>query len=245
MCSLRRMAIAAPIIASQRKSIDASSSDQIRGVRNTYRATIPENKITTSASTRPAATYSKNVPTPRSIITSHCLPPLGGWRQAIAMASGQAILSGQLAGIFFEQRPGLVAELLLPFSIEARFRQHVAERRNLRFVENHPLADQFGPRVRIELLNVCALCNGRRIDVLRKDLAQVIRQPLPGRTAQDSPLTGPQMICDRTVLLNFKELYRQNQRQWIFLTIDDAGLQGGIQLVEVDAGRRRSQRLEH
>ncbi len=66
MCSPRRSAITAPSIASQMKSMDASSSDQTSGRWNTNRATTPASSTTMSASTRAPAHRSTTRPSPRS-----------------------------------------------------------------------------------------------------------------------------------------------------------------------------------
>ena len=67
MCSPRRRATTAPSIASQMKSMEASSSDQISGWCSTKRATTPASSTATSASTSAAARPSTSTPSTCSV----------------------------------------------------------------------------------------------------------------------------------------------------------------------------------
>src|SRR4029078_3229405 len=88
--------------------------------------------------------------------------------------------SGKLADRLFEQLPGLVAVLALPFRIEAGRAKFIAERRHIRLVERQPLAGQFLLQSGIQLGDVLALLDAGRVDVFRDDGADVLRQLFPG-----------------------------------------------------------------
>ncbi len=55
ICVSRCTAMAVPSMASHRNRIEASSSDQMIGLRNTARAMMPANRMITSATTTAAA----------------------------------------------------------------------------------------------------------------------------------------------------------------------------------------------
>jgi len=70
MCSPRRSATTEPNIASQRNSMEASSSDQTSGSCNTKRATTPASSTRMSATTSTAAGTSTSQPSAFSTCTS-------------------------------------------------------------------------------------------------------------------------------------------------------------------------------
>ena len=53
------------------------------------------------------------------------------------------------------------------------------------------------------------------------------------------------MVGQRTELLDFVQLRRRDDRQRIFLALDDLGLQRGVNFAEIDRGGRCIERLEH
>src|SRR5215207_3391495 len=151
--------------------------------------------------------------------------------------SGVRASLGQLAGRALQNRPGLVAVLALPLSVEARLAKLVAKPSRVSLVEGHALPGEFLLKRGIQLSDVFALFLTRSIDVLGHDVAQVLRQALPRATVRQKPETVPHVICQRAVFLHLVELCGRDDRERVFLLADDSGLQRGIDFVEVDGGR--------
>src|SRR4051812_28794932 len=153
--------------------------------------------------------------------------------------------SGQLADGVFEQAPGLVAELGLPLAVEASVAQLGAEAVRCRLAEAQSLGFQVGLDGFVEGLDVIALLHAGVVDGVGDDGLDVAGQRFPGPAVGDEPETVPDVIADGAVFLHLVEFCDLNDRQRVFLRIDDAGLQRRIDLAELQAGRRRPQRLEH
>ena len=91
MCSPRFKAMTDQIMASHRKRMEASSSDQTSGEFKTYLPTTPENSIPIQAKTKHAATHSTTVAT---IVSSHeAYLPKGPLKGVSFMKAGELTLT--------------------------------------------------------------------------------------------------------------------------------------------------------
>src|SRR5215469_2039155 len=82
--------------------------------------------------------------------------------------------SGQRPDILLQQRPGLVARLLLHLIVEPGLFQHFLERLRIGRVEDHALAGEVLPLVRRHLLPVLALDKRRGVEMLGRKVLQVV-----------------------------------------------------------------------
>ena len=89
--------------------------------------------------------------------------------------------SGQLADGAFEQRPGLVAEAVLPLVVEAGVAQLGAEAVRRGLGERQALGLQVGLHGCVERLDVVALLQAGIVDGVGDDRLEVGRQALPRR----------------------------------------------------------------
>src|ERR1700758_5149849 len=97
------------------------------------------------------------------------------------MAAGTATGAlSELADLLLEQRPGLLAELLAPFLVEAGAAQPIAEACRLGDIALEPLGLQPALQRRVELRDILALAQRGLVEVPRHDLLQLGRQGLPG-----------------------------------------------------------------
>ena len=67
----------------------------------------------------------------------------------------------------------------------------------------------------------------------------------PGAAVHQEPEAVPHVVGHRAVFLHLVQLCRRDQRQRIFLALDDLGLQRRIDFAEIDRGGRGVERLEH
>src|SRR5664280_1308641 len=238
MCSPRRSAVTAPSIASQRKRMDASSSDQTSGRCKTKRENTPAKRTTMSASTsRPAGT-STSQPSARSRRASRAWPPAFTPLERLCR-------SRQLAGVALQDRPGVVAELRLPLGVEAGLPHAVAKSLGLRRVEGQALCCEILLQAGVERGDVDALLHAGGVDVAGDDQAQVFGQALPGLAVGEEPEAVPHVVGHRAVLLHFVELGRGDDGERVFLAVDDLRLQRAVDLAEIDRCRRGVEGLEH
>src|SRR5256885_15706563 len=105
---------------------------------------------------------------------------------------------GQLADGLFQALPSLVAVLTLPSRVEAGGAQLVAERGHVGLVEGKALAGQFLLQPGIQLGDVLALLDGRRVDVLGDDGPDILRQLFPRASVRQEPEAVPHMVGQRT-----------------------------------------------
>src|SRR4051794_12259618 len=255
MCSPRCNAITAPSIESQRNRIDASSSDQISGLWRTYRLMTPASKMTISNSTRPAVTVSTAAPSRRPALPQALMMPRGDKAETgpspastlsvIGCSATVIARSGQLADGAFEQPPGFIAEAGLPLGVEAGVAQLGTEAIGCRLGEREPLRLEVRLHGCVEGLDVVSLFQAGIVDGVGDDRLDVAGQRFPGPAIGDEPEAVPDVVADGAVFLHLVELGDLDDRQRVFLRVDDAGLQRRIDFAELQAGRRGRQRLEH
>src|SRR5579885_1589193 len=217
----------------------------------------PASRIAISTSRRPAAANStvavsaRSAPTIRRMVglaDEVCMARVDPALCAVPSSSTEIIVtasasaSGELADRALEQRPGVVAEALLPFGVEAGLAELGAEGIGRWLVEDHALRLQVGLQRRVELLDVLTLLHAGVVDRVRQDLLQVRRQLAPGTAVGDEPEAVPDVIGERAVFLHLVELRHLQDRQRIFLRVDDLGLQRGINRSELQADRRGAER---
>src|SRR5574337_283387 len=239
MCSPRRRATTAPSIASHRISMEASSSDHTRGACSRKRLTTPASKTMISATTRSAAAIST------AWLTAVSTTANVGCRCSIACECCiAAMTSPQLPGVLLEQAPALLAVLRLPVGIEGGLRKGAAEGLAVHVDDGEALGFQIVPQRSGQLGDVGTLLRARTVEFLLYDGAQIVRQFLPGAAVAEDPIAVPDVAGQTDGLLHLVELRRGDDGQGVFLALDNLGLQGGIQFVEVDGCRARAQRRE-
>lgn len=77
----------------------------------------------------------------------------------------------------------------------------------------------------VEATVLLPLLLGGLIEVARRNVAQVARQPIPGLAVGDEPISVPDMVGQRAVFLHFIELGGLDRHQRGFLAIYDLGLE--------------------
>src|SRR3954453_18319733 len=100
----------------------------------------------------------------------------------------------QLADRLFQQFPGLLAILALPFRIEPGGAELFAERRHGRLIEDEALAGQVLLQTGVQLGDVLALLDAGRVDVFGDDGADILRDLFPGAAVGQEPETVPHVI---------------------------------------------------
>src|SRR3974377_821530 len=90
-----------------------------------------------------------------------------------------AFSSRQLAGRLLQELPRLLAVFAFPFRVEARGLELIAERRRRRLIEDQALGRQVLLQASVELGDIGALVNGRRVDVLGNNRPHVLRHRFP------------------------------------------------------------------
>src|ERR1700688_3799691 len=127
--------------------------------------------------------------------------------------------SGERAHRLFQEAPGLVAELSLPLSIEARLAQGGTEGLGVGLIEDHALRLQIALQALVEMTDVVAVLQGGRIEVALDDPLQLLRQLPPGRAVGEEPEAVPHMVGDRAVLLHLVELGDRDDRERVLLAL--------------------------
>src|ERR1700730_4649033 len=171
-------------------------------------------------SSREALRLSARRPPPRSSgAARRWSPPLNAWRSTNA------------AGIFLQQRPGLVAELGFRILIERCLREGRLASFGLGRVKDETLCLQRLLVIRICRNGAVSLLDRGGVEMLLHDLLGILRHALPGPCAGEKPETIPRMVGERTELLHFIEFRGLDQGQRILLPVRDLGLQRGIGFV--------------
>ena len=181
MCSPRRSAMTAPSIASQMNSIEASSSDQTSGRWNTKRAdhagqqhqdvrqherARERSRPAIRADDRAARRQTSHSRSSKAASRGHASarrperwirrPRHAGGDRVLPHGAG-ASCSCQLANRAFEDGPGFVTVLALPFGVETGLAQLIAEGCAVGLVESHPLGGQILLQAGIQLGDVGTL----------------------------------------------------------------------------------------
>ena len=152
----------------------------------------------------------------------------------------------QFADGFFQQRPGLLAVFAFPFGVEAGGAQLFPERRDASgWLNVRPLAASSCCRPAFSLATSARSLTAAALMFLATMVLHVLRQLLPGAAVGQEPEAVPHVVGQRAVLLHLVELCGRDDRQRIFLALDDLGLQRGIDLAEIDRGGGGVERLEH
>ena len=95
-----------------------------------------------------------------------------------------------------------------------------------------------------ELDDVGAFVLARLGELADHDLLHVLRQPLHGATVGQDPVAVPDVLGQAAVLLHLVQLGGGDDRQRVLLALHQLGLQGRVELVEVDRGGTRPKRLK-
>src|SRR4029077_12603869 len=140
--------------------------------------------------------------------------------------------SRELTHRFLQEAPRLLAIFAFPFGIKAGGTQLVTERRGIGPIKNKALRSEVLLQASIELGDIVALLETGGVDMLGHDGADIVRQVLPRALVGQEPEAVPHVIGQRTIFLHLVELRRCDDRQWIFLAIDDFRLQRRIYFVE-------------
>src|SRR5262245_48947302 len=117
--------------------------------------------------------------------------------------------SGERAGIFLEEAPGLPAVFVPPFAVEARAQQRLAEGGHVRRrVELQPALLELRLQGVVEPAILDPLLLGCAGKVARGDLLQGLRQLAPGAGIRGEPIAVPDMVGRRAEFLHLVELGR-------------------------------------
>src|SRR4051794_26535337 len=144
----------------------------------------------------------------------------------------------QAPGVLLEDGPGCITIPFLPLRIKAVGLEGTAEWLFLRIVEHKALFFHLIFQLGILAGNVFTLFECSCTKISRNDVTNVGGQGRPPLTIRYNIVAVPDMARHREILLNLIDLCTLNEREWIFLTIDDLGLQCRIELIEVDGSWR-------
>ncbi len=102
-----------------------------------------------------------------------------------------------------------------------------------------PLLWRSACTVALKRLDVLALLQAGIVDGVADDGPEIGGKGVEGAGVGDEPEAVPDVVADRAVLLHLVELRHLDDRQRIFLRVDNACLERRIDLAELQAGRRR------
>src|SRR5271157_5350192 len=242
MCSPHQKASTEPSMASQRNTIEASSSLHTSGWFRPNRKNTPMSRMATSTTRAIAANTPTTCASHRSSpATTGCCAAAGGRGRP---PQPDRPRSCQRAGRRFQQRPGLVVELRAPVLVEAGLAQGVAEAVAVDVIELQTLARQVLPQRVAELGYVGALLEARLVELRRHDLLDVRRQVGPRAAIAEDPVAVPHVAGHAAELLHLVQPRGGDDGQRVLLAFDDLGLQRRIDLVEVDQRRPGAEQRE-
>ena len=136
----------------------------------------------------------------------------------------------------------MVAVLLLPLLVEPSLAERLAEGGPVGIRELKPLSLKLRLQGVAEVLDIRALKQRGIIDVAADDLLEIGGQALPSAPVAEKPVPVSHVIGERAVFLHLIELCCIDGDKRIFLPINDVGLQRRIDLCEIDARRRCTER---
>jgi len=155
------------------------------------------------------------------------------------------VRSAQWANIFFQQPPGFGSHLFLDLRIKAGLAEFLPERRDFRPGEFQALGFQRAQQRIVRDHSIGTLFQRGVGKHCFDNVAQILRQFLPGTRVEGDMVTGSLVIGDRAVFLDLIKFRRVDDDQRIFLAIGQTGLRHAVNLAEIDRDRSRAQMLEH
>src|SRR5476651_2744688 len=155
-------------------------------------------QVSASTSTAPTSSARWPITTSRTMAARRT-PPQESPIVAVSAAGGFTRFvsrrSGERPDVFLQQRPGLVAGLLLHVTVEPGLLQRLPEGLYVGRIEDHALAGQVLGLVGGHVLPVAALGHRRGVEVLARQILQIVRQLVPVQVAERVMDAGPHVVA--------------------------------------------------